>query len=195
MLGSSLGKAGVYVSFFGTFNKTYGGAGRFVAADLSDHEGILDAVTSWKDVVAAEPWFAHQVRRTFAGRKHATLATLRGDGSPRISGTEVGFEDKAGEIYLGMMPGSLKALDLRRDPRLALHCPTEDPAEDAPGSWLGDGKIAGVAIEVSHPGRVEAHRFRIEVTEVVLTTIGMPPDHLVIQSWHPGRGLQRRERR
>lgn len=146
--------------------------------------------------MAAEPRFADQVRRTFAGRKHATLATLRRDGSPRISGTEVDFGDEAGEIYLGMMPGSLKALDLRRDPRLALHCPTEDPQEDAPGSWLGDGKIAGVAVEVSDLGRVdEAHRFRIEVTEVVLTTIGTPPDHLVIQSWHPGRGLQRRERR
>lgn len=153
-------------------------------------------MTSWKDVVAAESQFADQVRRTFAVRKHATLATLRRDGSPRISGTEVDFDDDTGEIYLGMMPGSLKALDLRRDPRLALHCPTEDPPEDPPGSWLGDGKIAGLAVEVSDPGRLgEAHRFRIEVTEVVLTTIGTPPDHLVIQSWHPGRGLQRRERR
>lgn len=65
--------------------------------------------------------------RTFAVRKHATLATLRRDGSPRISGTEVVFDDEAGEIYLGMMPGSVKALDLRRDPRLALHSPTVDP--------------------------------------------------------------------
>lgn len=158
--------------------------------------GILDPMTSWKDVVTAEPQFAEQVRRTFAVRKHATLATLRRDGSPRISGTEVDFEDDPGEIYLGMMPGSLKALDLRRDPRFALHCPTEDTPEDDPGSWLGDGKIAGVAVEVSDPGRGdEAHRFRIEVTEVVLTTVGTPPDHLVIQSWHPGRGLLRRHRR
>jgi hypothetical protein len=41
-----------------------------------------------------------------------TLATLRRDGSPRISGTEVEFTD--GQVWLGMMPGSLKALDLRR---------------------------------------------------------------------------------
>jgi hypothetical protein len=33
-------------------------------------------------------------------------------------------------VNLGMMPGSLKALDLRRDPRLALHCPTEDTPPD-----------------------------------------------------------------
>jgi hypothetical protein len=152
-------------------------------------------MASWKDVAAAEARFAERVRRTFAIRKHATLATLRRDGSPRISGAEVEF-DESGEIHLGMMPGSRKALDLRRDPRLALHCPTEDPPQDAPGSWLGDGKIAGLAVEVSDPRRADqAHRFRVDITEVVLTTVGDPADHLVIQSWHPGRGLERHERR
>ena len=145
--------------------------------------------------MAAEPEFAEHVRRTFAIRRHATLATLRRDGSPRISGTEVEF-DEGGEIHLGMMPGSRKALDLRRDPRLALHCPTDDPPPDLPGAWLGDGKIAGLAVEVSdRRGNDQPHRFRVDITEVVLTTVGTPADHLVIQSWHPGRGLERRERR
>jgi hypothetical protein len=104
--------------------------------------------------------------------------------------------DDDGDIYLGMMPGSRKALDLRREPRLALHCPTEDPAEDDPVSWLGDAKIAGRGAEVSDPERVdEAHRFRVDAAEVVLTSVGAPGDHLLIQSWHPGRGLHRRERR
>jgi Pyridoxamine 5'-phosphate oxidase len=87
-------------------------------------------MASWHDVVAAEPEFADRVRRTFAVRKHATLATLTRDGSPCISATEVRFDDDAGEINLGMMPGSLKALDLRRDPRLAQHCPTVDTPDD-----------------------------------------------------------------
>jgi Pyridoxamine 5'-phosphate oxidase len=153
----------------------------------------LAAMASWQDVVAAEPELAEQVRRTFAIRKHATLATLRRDGSPRISGTEVEFD--GGEIHLGMMPGSLKALDLRRDPRLALHCPTEDPPPDTPEAWLGDGKIAGVAVELSDPrGTDQPHRFRIDITEVVLTTVGTPADHLLIRSWHPGRGLEKRQR-
>lgn len=161
----------------------------------------LSGVTSWGDVAAASPDFAGRVRRTFAIRKHATLATLRRDGSPRISGTEVTFDDAAGEIRLGMMPGSRKALDLRRDPRLALHCPTEDPPEDGNGAWLGDGKIAGIAVELPGEGEasaasdVAAHHFRVDVTEVVLTTIGTPADHLVIESWHPVRGLERRVRR
>jgi hypothetical protein len=149
-------------------------------------------MASWKDVAAAEPEFAAHVRRCFGIRKHSTLATLRRDGSPRISGTEVEF-DEDGKIYLGMMPGSLKALDLQRDPRLALHSPTEDTPETDPSSWLGDAKIAGTGVEVSSRDD-QSHRFRIDVTEVVLTTVGEPADHLVIQSWHPGRGLERRKR-
>ncbi len=138
----------------------------------------------WEEVVAAEPELSARVRRCFGIRKHATLATLRRDGSPRISSAEVDFDDDGG-LYLGMMPGSLKALDLRRDPRLALHCPTDDAPDDDPGSWLGDAKIAGRGVEVSDATR----------TEVVLTTVGDPPDHLVIRSWHPGQGLRQRHRR
>ena len=151
-------------------------------------------MTSWPDFAAAHPDFANRVRRCFAIRKHATLATLRRDGAPRISGTEVEFTDDG--LYLGMMRGSRKALDLRRDPRLGLHCPTEDPLPDDPGSWLGDAKIAGRATELTDPTEVDgAHRFVIDVVEVVHTTVGTPADHLVIESWHYDRGLRRRKRR
>jgi len=148
-------------------------------------------VTSWTDIVAAHPELACRVRQCFAIRKHATLATLRRDGSPRISGIEVDFADDG--LYLGMMPNSLKALDLRRDPRLALHSPTEDTPPDDPGSWLGDAKIAGRATEV--PGMDEAHRFALDILEVVHTTVSASGDRLVIESWHADRGLQCRERR
>ena len=148
----------------------------------------LRLVAGWQDVVAADPDLAAHVRRCFAIRKHATLATLRRDGAPRISGTEVEF-DADGEIYLGMMPGSMKALDLHRDPRLALHCPTEDAPEGTPDAWIGDAKIAGVGVEVPAEGH---HRFRIDVTEVVVTTVA--GDQLVIRSWHPDRGVETRQR-
>jgi hypothetical protein len=156
---------------------------------------VSTALSSWAEFAGAEPELAGHVRRCFAVRKHATLATLRRDGSARISGTEVQFDDD-GELYLGMMAGSRKALDLRRDPRLALHCPTEDPPEGSPSLWLGDAKLAGEATDVTPPGNLsDGHRFRVNLCEVVLTTIGDPADHLLITSWHPGRGLRRLERR
>jgi hypothetical protein len=124
------------------------------------------------------------------------VATLRRDGSPRISGIEAEFRD--GEVWLGMMPGSVKALDLGRDPRLAVHSASEDPPEDDPSRWPGDAKLAGLAVEVPHakedPGQT-AHRIRIDIREVVVTRVGEPADHLVIESWHPDRGLRRRIRR
>ena len=47
----------------------------------------------WKDFAQAEPDLAARVQALFEVRKHATLATLRADGAPRISGTEVSFAD------------------------------------------------------------------------------------------------------
>ncbi|HLJ69203.1 MAG TPA: pyridoxamine 5'-phosphate oxidase family protein [Chloroflexota bacterium] len=151
----------------------------------------------WSEVEAAEPDFAARVRRRFETHRHSTLATLRKDGSPRISGIEVGFVD--GDVILGMMADSLKAGDLRRDSRLALHSPSDDPPEDPEeqNTWPGDAKLAGKAIEqpnAEHPAEPSG-RFSVELTEVVLTYVGTPPDHLVIESWHPDRGLERHIRR
>jgi hypothetical protein len=101
-----------------------------------------------------------------------------------------------GELWLGMMPRSLKARDLQRDARLALHSPTEDTPEEDPGSWAGEAKVAGRGLENSDPSRRdEGHRFRVEITEVVLTRVDELANHLVIESWHPGRGIVRRLRR
>jgi len=150
-------------------------------------------VARWAEIVSAEPEFAGRVHHLLTSRKHMTLATLRKDGSPRISGTELQIED--GDLQLGMMPRSLKALDLRRDPRLALHGPTVDPPEGAESGWLGEAKVAGHGVEVTEGESPEGgHRFRIDITEVVLTRVGDPADHLVIESWHPGRGLEVRRR-
>jgi hypothetical protein len=147
----------------------------------------MPGMSSWEEFAAAEPDFAERVRRLFAARKHMTMATLRRDGAPRISGTEVEFAD--GELWLGMMPGSLKALDLRRDPRLALHSPSVDADESAPDEWPGEAKIAGHAVETSDPAGTDSpHRFRVDVGEVVLTRV--EGDTLVVESWHPSRGRE-----
>ena len=127
-------------------------------------------------------------------RRHKTLATIRRDGSPRISGIELEFVD--GHVVMGMMPGSVKATDLRRDPRMVVHAASDDPPTEDASAWLGDAKIAGRAVEVAGEASGQpSNRFRIEISEVVLTRVGQPADHLVIESWHPGRGLERRMRR
>jgi hypothetical protein len=153
-------------------------------------------MSSWAEVAAAEPEFADRVRRVFDAHRHKVLGTLRRDGSPRVSGIEVEFVD--GELLMGMMAGSMKAQDLRRNPRLALHAASEDPPQDDPGTWLGDAKIGGRAVEVVGPSDEDdppAHRFKVDIAEVVLIRVGRPADHLVVESWHEGRELERKERR
>lgn len=160
-------------------------------------------MASWQEISQAAPDFAAIVQAIFDAHKHKTPATLRRDGSPRISGTEAAFV--AGQLWFGGMWQSRKARDLQRDPRFALHSATVDPDE----GWPGDAKIAGRAEEIDDPEvkqSVQAasggegppgpyHLFRAEVTEVSLVRIGDPPDHLVIESWHEGQGLKRVERR
>lgn len=147
-------------------------------------------MSSWADLEAAEPDFAKKVRAVFDAQKHKTMATIRRDGSPRISGIEMEFSD--GEVFVGMMPASVKFSDLQRDARVAFHSGSEDPPQDDPTSWRGDAKIAGRVIEVPEE---KFKKFRVDITEVVLIRVGRPADHLVVESWHPGRGLIRRERR
>ncbi len=150
-------------------------------------------MTSWDEFAAAEPDLSRRVRDLFVAHRHHTMATLRRDGSPRISGTEVDFAHDG--LVLGVMGGARRAGDLRRDRRVALHSCTADPGED-PTLWPGDAKISGTAREVDGPqGPPGSHRFLIDLDEVVITRVGTPADHLVIESWHPGRGVRRIERR
>ena len=149
---------------------------------------------SWAEFAAAEPELAARVNERFGIRKHKTMATLRRDGAPRISGIETEFED--GELFLGMMPGSRKLEDLRRDPRVALHSPSEDAPSDRPAGWRGEAKIAGTAVEVPYPEApvAGAGRMRVDIREVVLTRLNEAGDRLVVESWHPGRGRRVIER-
>jgi hypothetical protein len=151
-------------------------------------------MASWAEFASAEPALASRVQERFAIRKHKTLATLRKDGSPRISGIEVEFAD--GELYLGMMPDSVKLRDLERDPRIALHSPTDDPPESHPQAWPGEAKLAGQALEVEFQNSpvVGGRRFRIDITEAVLTHLNDAGDRLVVEFWRPGNGSKRLER-
>ncbi|MEV7293286.1 pyridoxamine 5'-phosphate oxidase family protein [Streptomyces microflavus] len=148
---------------------------------------------SWSGFATAEPAFADTARRRFQLYKHHVLATLRKDGSPRVTGLEADF--RFGELLLGMMPDSRKALDLRRDPRFALQA---NPGPDAEMND-GDVRVSGRAVEITDPEFLARfiedaappepfHLFRAELTEVV--RIGLDGDSLVIESWRPGQPLR-----
>jgi hypothetical protein len=148
---------------------------------------------AWKDIEAEFPEFAERVRSVFAAGTNKTIATLRADGSPRISATELEFAD--GEVTLGMMGGSVKLRDVRRDPRVAIHSPTLEPPKE--GDWAGDAKLAGRLVEINPPEdnpHENAGFFKLDLNEVALTYLNDARDRLVIESWHPDRGHRRRTR-
>jgi hypothetical protein len=159
----------------------------------------------WIEIEQEVPELAARARSIFDAYKHKTLATLRADGSPRVSGIEADFWN--GDLWLGSMPDSRKGADLKQDPRFALHSATVD-SELADG----DAKLSGRAELVTGAGfdAYVAHLqdsaeqvpegafdlFRADLTELVVIRIGDPPDHLVIETWRAGRrGLLRVERR
>ncbi len=151
-------------------------------------------MSRWQDVVDAAPEFAERVQALFQARKHKTLATLRNDGSPRISGTETQFEH--GDLWMGMMADSLKERDLRRDARLALHSPSVDAPPGNDAGWAGEAKIAGRGEFVQRTDAPpDAGVVRVDITEVVITRLDPTADHLIIESWHLERGFEVRTRK
>jgi Pyridoxamine 5'-phosphate oxidase len=153
-------------------------------------------MASFAEVASEQPEFAARVRAAFDAHAHKFLATLRADGSPRISAIEMAFVD--GEPWLAGMPRSAKFEDLRRDGRFALH--SGSASGDA---FEGDGKLNGRAVEVTDRAEIAAFAkaarvpsglgrfelFRVELEQVVLVHLNDEKNALVIDSWRPGRGL------
>lgn len=152
-------------------------------------------MAGWQEIERDHPEFAAKVRQRFDAGTNKTIATLRRDGAPRISATELAFRD--GEVTFGSMGGARKLDDIRRDPRIAVHSPTIEPPEDQPESWPGDAKLSGLAVPMPAPADNEiadAGFFKVDVREVALTYVGDPADHLVIESWDTTHGYRRRTR-
>jgi hypothetical protein len=153
---------------------------------------------SWSEFEAEAPALAERVRARLDAHTHKTLATVRRDGSPRISGIETDFRD--GELWIGSMWQARKARDLQRDPRFALHSGSDDPAD-----WAGDAKLAGVAEEIVDPDRVRetdgddapsepSHLFRLDLREVSTVELDDERKALVIEVWTPEGGVRTMKR-
>jgi hypothetical protein len=156
-------------------------------------------MASWGEIEQIAPELADHARALLDAHVHKTLATLRADGSPRISGIEAKFIDD--ELWFGSMPGSRKSADLARDPRFALHSGSIDPPD-----WEGDAKLAGVAVEVEDPVRkreifnamgadpeqigLDSKLYRADVHEVSVTRLTEAKDELAIDFWSEAGGLR-----
>lgn len=98
----------------------------------------------WQAFSISAPQLAALGEERFDRTGLVLLATLRKNGWPRISPLE--FLVFEGQLYLGMMWQSRKALDLLRDPRCSLH----STVSDRHGSE-GEFKLYGRAVEVNDP--------------------------------------------
>jgi hypothetical protein len=148
-------------------------------------------MTSWKRFEQEAPELAVEIRSRFEAHETHVLATLRKDGSPRVSGSEVDFQGD--NLTFGSMLGAVKARDLQRDGRFAIHA--------HPSTESGDAKITGVATEVNTVAEKDAlptggeppedsHAFVVDLTEAVLTSVDQEAGELVIQLWRPGQGVK-----
>jgi hypothetical protein len=95
------------------------------------------------------------------------------------------------------MSNSRKLNDLLRDPRFAVHSPTEDPIEGAESSWNGEAKISGRAVPIGAiegEAAPEGEHFAVDITEVAFVHLDETATKLIIEWWTPDRGLCRVER-
>lgn len=159
-------------------------------------------MASWAEIEREAPDLARDARNLLDAHVHKTMATVRADGSPRISGIEAKFID--GDLWFGSMPGSRKSADLARDPRFSLHSGSDDPPE-----WGGDAKLAGLAVEVADLDRKreifkamgaeevpdESVLYRVDVRELAVTRLTEAKDELAIAWWTEAGGPRSMTRR
>ncbi|MER7586743.1 pyridoxamine 5'-phosphate oxidase family protein [Micromonospora sp. NPDC127501] len=144
-------------------------------------------MATWRQFESEAAELARLIRARFEEAETHVLATLRRDGSPRVSGSEVAFQGP--DLSFGSMLNAVKARDLQRDGRCAIH------AHPAKG---GDAKVAGLAIEVTGSEKATYtsggeppggfHAFRLELEEAVFTSV--EADELVVRSWRPGQAVR-----
>ncbi|MCD9622817.1 hypothetical protein [Rhabdothermincola salaria] len=162
-------------------------------------------MASWQMFHDEAPELADRVRARFAANTHHVLGTLRADGTPRLSGTEVHFWGD--DVVAGSMWQARKALDLQRDPRCAVHANPSDRHMVG-----GDAKFDAHAEEVTGaehaafyeslggpdgtegPPADESHLFRFDLRQVILTEVNPDAGTLTVNLWQPGEGVRQMTR-
>ena len=161
---------------------------------------MADAAVTWAEFEQADPALAQRVMARLQSHRHAIIATVRADGSPRLSGMEAPI--RSGHLWLAMTPGSHKAADLARDPRFSLHS-----ALDAENLAEGDARIEGAVLladEAQQAEFVAQHRYPLEDPSIMVLFVALiqrvvlvrvADESLLIETWAPtkGHGTQRRQ--
>ena len=111
----------------------------------------------------------------------ALLASLRKDGSPRISPVEPYLSH--GHLLFGQMSWSLKARDLLRDSRYALHS-----AVTGPDNEEGELKLYGRAVEVDDRMRDSCEGWWLERPRGAATLFALNIERAAFISWNTERG-------
>jgi hypothetical protein len=153
----------------------------------------------WDEFAEAVPELAALGEERLRAKELCLVGTLRRNGWPRISPVEPEFVD--GELLLGMMWRSPKALDLLRDSRLVIHSVVSERSGKE-----GDFKLYGRVVDVQDPERRAAYRaalkeridweppepnyhlFAVDIDSAGFVTFAEPRYGL---AWSPAGGLRR----
>jgi hypothetical protein len=157
----------------------------------------------WSEVELAQPRLAGLARQRLIAAGVVLVATIRRDGTPRLSPVEPFLLD--GELWLSMMWQSAKARDLMRDSRILVHSviASRDGAE-------GEVKVRGIA-RAEHdfavqrryaravaaslgwdpqPGR--SHLFAVDISHIAVISYDTDSGDQHVTMWPPGREFVRR---
>ncbi|MGI9578353.1 MAG: pyridoxamine 5'-phosphate oxidase family protein [Microthrixaceae bacterium] len=150
----------------------------------------------WAEVVDAVPELAGAVQSRFETHPHHVIATLHQDGRPRVSGTNVMFDD--GYMWMGSMPDSRRGADLLRDPRCALH---SAPLDEELAEGSGDARVEALALRLPDDVAIELLReawgddatidgdmMELRIRSMSLVTV--EGDEMRVRSWSPGQGVR-----
>ncbi|MCH6554857.1 MAG: pyridoxamine 5'-phosphate oxidase family protein [Acidobacteria bacterium] len=153
----------------------------------------------WKEFRGAAEELAEAAEKLFEKSGVLLLGTVRKDGSPRISPVEPFIVE--GELYLGIMWRTLKALDLLRDPRCTVHNLIRD-RHATEGEFKLHGRARDVQDEVTRdrfcdavkkklgwsPKGMKYHLFAIEVESAALFTAD--GNARLVKRWRAGQSVE-----
>lgn len=144
---------------------------------------------SWRQVRAEAPDLAAYVERRFGAHEHHVMATVRRDGRPRVSGTNVMLTDEL--AWVGMMTAAGRLHDLRGRPWCAIHSAPLD-TELRHGS--GDVRLDATVRELPHGeasallGERADGGVAFELLVTTIEVIEVDGEQLMMRRWSPHAG-------